>query len=95
MAIDFVAGTVTVSLHLEAKVSDAQVANRDFRDFGWEVAHAAVTRRPPNSLDTMVVRIRTEGCVRRRGLGFVHRSRAMLCRAVPNPNVTIRTSCIV
>jgi hypothetical protein len=24
--------------------------------FGWEIAHAAVTRRPPSSLDTMVAR---------------------------------------
>jgi hypothetical protein len=31
---------------------DAKVANRDFRDFGWEIAHAAVTRRPPISLYT-------------------------------------------
>jgi hypothetical protein len=39
--------------------SDAQVANRDW-DFGWGVAHGAVTRRPPISLDTMV--LRTGGC---------------------------------
>jgi hypothetical protein len=25
-----------------------------------------------------------------RGLGFVHHSRAIFCRAVPNPNITIR-----
>jgi hypothetical protein len=36
--------------------SDEKVANRDGRDFGWEVAHGAVTRRPPISLDTMVAR---------------------------------------
>jgi hypothetical protein len=35
---------------------DAKVANRDVRDFGWKVAHEAVTRRPPISLDTMVPR---------------------------------------
>jgi hypothetical protein len=28
-----------------------------FRDFGWEIAHAAVTRRSPISLDTIVPRI--------------------------------------
>jgi hypothetical protein len=28
--------------------------------------------------------------LRRWGLGFFHRSRTILCRAVPNPNVTIR-----
>jgi hypothetical protein len=32
--------------------------------------------------------------VRRWGLGFAHRSRATLCRAVPNPSVTIRNFCI-
>ena len=38
--------------------SDAKVANRDFtsRDIGWEIAHAAVTRRPPISLYTLVAR---------------------------------------
>ena len=30
------------------------VANRDLRDFGWEIAHGAVTRRPPISLYTML-----------------------------------------
>ena len=30
------------------------------RDFGWEIAHEAVSRRPPISLDTIVAR--TEGC---------------------------------
>jgi hypothetical protein len=31
---------------------------------------------------------------RRESLGFVHRSRAIFCRAAPNPNVTIRNLCI-
>jgi hypothetical protein len=60
-------------------------ANRVGRDFGWEIAHGAVTRRPPISLYTMIP------LVRRWGLGFVHRSRAIFCRAVPNLSVTIRT----
>jgi hypothetical protein len=30
---------------------------------------------------------------RRRGFGFVHHSRAISCRAVPNPHPTIRTFC--
>jgi hypothetical protein len=34
-------------------------ANRSVRDFGWEVAHEAVSPRPPNSLDSIVAR--TEG----------------------------------
>jgi hypothetical protein len=36
-----------------------QVANRGLDDFGWEIAHEAVTRRPPISLYTIVPR--TEG----------------------------------
>jgi hypothetical protein len=41
------------------------------------------------SLNTMVPRTAWLR-VRRWGLGFVHRSRAILCRAVPNRSVTIR-----
>jgi hypothetical protein len=33
-----------------------KLLNRDVRDFGWEIAHAAVTRRPPISLDSIVPR---------------------------------------
>jgi hypothetical protein len=29
-----------------------------------------------------------------RGFGFVHHSRTLFCRAVPNPNPTIRHFCI-
>jgi hypothetical protein len=29
-----------------------------------------------------------------RGFGFVHHSRTLFCRAVPNPNITIRIFCI-
>jgi hypothetical protein len=36
--------------------SDGKVANRDERGFGWEVARAVVTRRPPISLYAMVAR---------------------------------------
>ena len=53
------------------------------------IAHAAVTRRPPILLDTMLPR--TGGFTYDVGvLGVVRRSRAILCRAVPNVNVTIR-----
>jgi hypothetical protein len=38
-----------------ATCSDAQVANRHVRAFGWEIAHAAVTR-PPISLYAIVAR---------------------------------------
>jgi hypothetical protein len=36
-----------------------QKCDRDFRDFGWEIALEAVARRPPIPLYTMVPR--TEG----------------------------------
>jgi hypothetical protein len=36
--------------------SNAKVANRNVRDFGWEVAHAAVSRRPPISFYRIVAR---------------------------------------
>ena len=36
--------------------SDEKVANRHVRDFGWEIAHAAVSRRPPIPLHTIVAR---------------------------------------
>jgi hypothetical protein len=41
---------------LAAPYSDGKVANRDFRDFGWEIAHGADTRRPPISLYPVVLR---------------------------------------
>jgi hypothetical protein len=42
-----------------AQHSDEKVANRDVRDFGWAIAHAAVSPRPPNPSYTIVTR--TEG----------------------------------
>jgi hypothetical protein len=57
-------------------------ANRDVGDFGWEVAHAAVSRRPPIPLDGIVARTRM----------YTHDakvwalSRTIFCRPVPNPN---------
>jgi hypothetical protein len=38
------------------RYSDAKVANRNGRDFGWVIAHAAVSRRPPISLYRIVAR---------------------------------------
>jgi hypothetical protein len=38
---------------------DEKVANRNVRDFGWEIAHAAVSRPSPVPLSTSVAR--TEG----------------------------------
>jgi hypothetical protein len=61
-----------------------RVANRDGRDFGREVAHATVSRRPP-----IPPRHDSSPCshvhVRRESSGFVPRSRAVFRRAVPNP----------
>jgi hypothetical protein len=69
-----------------------QVANRNGRDFGWEIAHEAVSRRPPISLYTMVAR--TEGYTCDASVwDFVYRSRAILCRPVPNLSVAIRNIC--
>jgi hypothetical protein len=66
-----------------------KLRSKRFRDFGWGVAHGAVTRHPPISLDTMVPR--TAGYAYEVwGLGFVHHSRTILCRAVPNLRATIR-----
>ena len=36
--------------------SDAKAANRNVWGFGWEIAHAAVSRRPPISLSITVAR---------------------------------------
>jgi hypothetical protein len=60
----------------------------------WEVAHAAVSRRPPISLSHDCSPY-IELHVRRERLGFVRRSRAIFCRSVPNPNVTIRDFFII
>jgi hypothetical protein len=59
--------------------SGGKVTNRNVRDFGWEIAHAAVSRRPPISLYTIVPL--TGGCAKT--VGIVHRSRTIFCRAVP------------
>jgi hypothetical protein len=45
---------------LRTPYSDDKVANRNGRDFGWEIAHAAVSPRPPIPLDIIVAR--TKGC---------------------------------
>jgi hypothetical protein len=70
------------------------LVNRNVRDFGWEIAHEAVSRRPPISLSTIVARTGRGLQIRRERLGFVHRSSTISCRPVPSPDVTIRTSCI-
>jgi hypothetical protein len=73
-----------LSASWQVEHSDAKVANRNFRDFGWEIAHGAVTQRPPISLYTMVPR--TEG--------YAHDARvwdlSIFCRAKPSDNLLIR-----
>jgi hypothetical protein len=74
-------------------VSPSRAAMKQLRIVTFRIsggkAPAAVSRRPPVSLDT-------EGTphrglhVRRERLGGVHRSRTSFCRPVPNPCVTIR-----
>jgi hypothetical protein len=57
-----------------------KVANRDLRDFGCEIAHAAVSRRPPISLSTIVAR--TPMYTYAAKVGSAHRSRNIFCRPV-------------
>jgi hypothetical protein len=56
-------GLSSVSNH-----SDAKVANRNVRDFGWEIAHAAVSRRPPVFLPRIVALPRATRTPREFGL---------------------------
>jgi hypothetical protein len=75
----------------EARVTffcDDKLANRNVRDFGWEIAHAAVSRRPPISFPLHCLYPDSHIHVRRESLGSVHHSKAIFCR--PAPNVTIR-----
>jgi hypothetical protein len=77
-----------------ALYSDARVASRNGRGFGWEIAHAAVSRRPPRFPSPGWYPVLT--CTtRRRSLGFVHRSRTLFCRPVPSLSVTVRNGCTV
>ena len=57
-------------------------SNRSGRDFGWEIAHAAVSRRPPIFLHTMVPR--TGGYAYDDGVWDLSIIQgAIFCRAVP------------
>jgi hypothetical protein len=65
------------------------VANRDFRGFGWEIAHGAVTRRPPISLYMIVARTGSYTYI----VGVWDLSivqGAFSITPMPNPTVTIR-----
>jgi hypothetical protein len=43
-------------LRLDVRPRRLRTANRHVRGFGWEIAHAAVSRRTPIPLDTMAPR---------------------------------------
>jgi hypothetical protein len=68
-----------------------KVRVRNGSDFGWEIAHAAVSRRPPIHLYPIVAH--TEGytydvkCWEM--LGFVQRSRTLFCQAFTIRNFSI------
>ena len=47
-------------------LSDTKVANRNGRGFGWEIAHAADSRRPPISLYAILSPYSTYACTRTR-----------------------------
>jgi hypothetical protein len=67
-----------------ALCSDAKVANRDVRDFGWGIAHAAVSRRPPISLYTMVPRTGATRTTLGLGLCASFKGHPLPRRAEPN-----------
>jgi hypothetical protein len=74
--------------------SDAKVANRDVGGFGWEMSSRGRYVTPADSPlhDGSPYR---ELRVGRWGLGCVHRSRASICRPVPNPNRPIRNFVLI
>ena len=55
-----------------------------------EIAHEAVSRRPPVSLDTTVARTHMHTYAAKVWILSVCRSATIFCRAVPNLTVTIR-----
>jgi hypothetical protein len=77
----------------QVRTAMKRVANRDVRGFGREIAHGGRFATPadfPLHDGTPYRGLH----VRRERLGFVPRSMTILCRAVPNPNVTIRHLCV-
>jgi hypothetical protein len=74
--------------------SDQKVANRNGRDFGWEIAHAAVSRRPPSPLTRTVAHTHMyTNTATVRVLSLVQGP--FSCRPVPNRNDTIHNFSIV
>jgi hypothetical protein len=75
------------------RFGDEKVANRDVRDFEWEMSSRGRFATPadfPRHDGTPYSHVH----VRRERLGFVHRSRTIFYRPVPIPNDTIRNFCI-
>jgi hypothetical protein len=61
-------------------LSDTKVANRNGRGFGWEIAHAADSRRPPISLYAILSPYSTYACTRtRRKFGICSSSACTSC----------------
>jgi hypothetical protein len=70
-----------------------KVANRNVSDFGWKFRSR---RRFTTPADSPLHDGSPYSHVhaRRESLGFVHHSRSVFCRPVPNPSVTIHNLCI-
>jgi hypothetical protein len=76
--------TTSLPTALDSSYSDAKVANRKGRGSGWEIAHAAVSRRPPINLDTTVARTLT--CTRTaRAFGICPSFKDQEKSPAPNP----------
>ena len=68
--------------------------NRDVRDFGWEIAHAAVSRRPPISLHKIVARTECYACdASVCDLSIVHFLSRVPNLTVINQSTTLYTPC--
>jgi hypothetical protein len=62
------------------------------RDFGWEIAHEAISRRPPISVDTIVAR--TEGYTHDVGIWDLSIVQGPFSAVLyQSPKVTIRNLC--
>jgi hypothetical protein len=72
--------------------SDGEVANRNGRDFGWEMSSRGRFATPAD-FPRRDCSPYSHVHVRRESLGFVHRPRAIFCRPVPNP-LRFATLCI-
>ena len=72
-------------MHSARATAMEKVANRNGWDFGWEIAHAAVSRRPPISLYMVVAS--THMYTHPASVGICPSFKDHFCRPVPNLNV--------